>query len=88
MRVKITGKIRDIIARDKKVMMTTTKGSVPFVPSKGDGENIYDVSGNKFIDFATFISVYNFGVNGNEQVRGAIKAQVDRLMHSAFTDFY
>src|SRR5271170_7211973 len=88
MKFKLTGKIKDIIARGKKVMMQNTKGNIPFVPSYGDGENIYDVSGNKFIDFASFISVYNVGVNGNKEIRTAVKAQVDRLMHSAFADFY
>lgn len=88
MKFKLTPKIKDVIARDKKAMITTTKGGIPFVPSHGNGDNVFDVSANKFIDFASFISVYNFGVNGNEQVRSAIKSQVDKLMHSAFTDFY
>ncbi|EQD40710.1 aminotransferase class-III, partial [mine drainage metagenome] len=33
-------------------------------------------------------SVYNFGDNANSTVRNAIKAQVDKLMHNAFTDFH
>ena len=88
MKFKLTEKIKSVIARDKKVIMTTTRGDIPFVASHGDGENVYDVSGNKFIDFSSFIAVYNLGINGNKQSRAAIKSQVDKLMHSAFTDFY
>ncbi|MGC8888463.1 MAG: acetyl ornithine aminotransferase family protein [Candidatus Micrarchaeia archaeon] len=86
--VKITKRIKDIIERDKRVIMTTTRESYPFVSSHGDGDFVYDVGGNKFIDFSSFISVYNLGVNANKQVRDAVKNQVDRLMHSAFTDYY
>ncbi|MGC8538408.1 MAG: acetyl ornithine aminotransferase family protein [Candidatus Micrarchaeia archaeon] len=86
--IKIDRKITDIIKRDRKVIMTTTRESYPFVPDHGDGDFIYDISGNKFIDFSSFISVYNFGVNANKEVREAIKKQVDKLMHPAFTDYY
>ncbi len=83
-----TDKIKRIIARDSKVIMTTTRGDVPFVASHGDGDFVYDVSGNKFIDFSSFISVYNFGVNASKQARDAAKRQMDKLSHAAFTDYY
>ncbi len=86
--VKLSKKINEIIERDKKVIMTTTRESYPFVPSHGDGDFVFDVAGNKFIDFSSFISVYNLGVNANKQIREAVKKQVDKLMHSAFTDYY
>lgn len=88
MKVGIDSRIRRIIARDKKVMITTTRESYPFVPSQGSGDFIYDVSGNRFIDFSSFISVYNLGVDGNRAIRDAVKKQVDSLTHSAFTDYY
>ncbi len=88
MKFKITEKIKSIIKRDSKVMMTTTRGDVPLVIEKGDGDFIYDVSGNKFIDFSSLIAVYNFGINANKEVREAVKKQADVLMHAAFTDFY
>ncbi|MDE1855813.1 MAG: aminotransferase class III-fold pyridoxal phosphate-dependent enzyme [Candidatus Micrarchaeota archaeon] len=81
-------KINGIIERDRKVISTTTREHYPFVASHGSGDFVYDVSGNKFIDFSTFIGVYTLGVNGNEQIRKAVKEQVDKLMHPAFTDFY
>ncbi len=83
-----TSKIANVIKRDGKVLMTTTKGDIPLVAERGEGDFIYDISGNRFVDFSSFISVYNFGVNSTRQVRDAIKRQVDTLMHSAFTDYY
>ena len=77
-----------IVARDKKVFMTTTREPYNFVVEKGDGEFAYDVDGNKVIDFSSFVSVYNFGINNSLAVRNAIKRQIDKLMHAAFTDYY
>lgn len=88
MGVKIDKRIRDVIARDSKVMMTMTRESYPFVAERGDGDYAYDVSGNRFIDFSSFVAVYNLGINANTQIRNAIKNQVDKLMHAAFTDYY
>lgn len=77
-----------VIKRDKDVMIQTTREPYGFVADHGEGDFVYDVDGNKFIDFSSFISVYNFGVNANSKVRSAIKSQMDKLMHSAFTDYY
>jgi 4-aminobutyrate aminotransferase len=87
-KTKITRRVNEIINKDKSLFVTTTKESYPFVAERGDGDFAYDIAGNKFIDFSSFISVYNFGVNANAKVRSAIKNQVDKLMHSAFTDYY
>jgi 4-aminobutyrate aminotransferase len=88
MAVKITGKTKRIIERDRKVFLTTTREVYPFVAERGEGDFAYDIEGNRFIDFASFISVYNIGINANKGIRTAIKQQVDTLMHSAFTDYY
>ncbi len=85
---KLTRKIKSIIERDSKVILTTTRGEIPFIPAKGSGDFVYDVSGNRFLDFSSFISVYNFGNNSIPEVRAAISSQIQDLMHSAFTDFY
>jgi 4-aminobutyrate aminotransferase len=83
----MTSKSQKIIQRDKKVFLTTTR-AYDLVVDHGDGDFVYDADGNKFIDFSSFVSVYNFGVNANKEVRNAIKNQVDKLMHAAFTDYY
>ena len=88
MTIRLDSKLKGIIARDKKVMLKTTREHYPFVVDHGNGDYVYDVSGNKFIDFSSFISVYNLGVNANKEVREAIKKQTDKLIHPAFTDFY
>ncbi len=88
MKFKLTDKIKKIIARDSKVIMTTTRGDIAFVASHGAGDFVYDVSGNKFIDFSSFIGVYNLGVNSTKSAREAAKKQIDLLMHAAFTDYY
>ena len=71
---KIDVNIKNIIKRDKKIMLTTTRVDYPFIPKKGSGEIIYDISDNMFIDFSSFISVYNLGIN-NKEVENAIKTQ-------------
>ena len=81
-------KSENIIARDHAVMIKTTREPYNFVAENGADEFVYDVEGRKFIDFSSFISVYNFGVNSSEAVRKAIADQSSKLMHSAFTDFY
>ncbi len=88
MKVRITGKIKNIISRDRKVISAIAREPYPLVVAKGSGDHVWDIAGNKFIDFTTFISVYNFGVNGNAEIRRVVKNQVDKLMHPAFLDFY
>ncbi|HVA82901.1 MAG TPA: aminotransferase class III-fold pyridoxal phosphate-dependent enzyme [Candidatus Aquilonibacter sp.] len=88
MKIKIDNKIKSLLARDSRVLIKTTREHYRFVASHGEGDFAYDVAGNKFIDFSSFIGVYTLGVNGNKQIRDAVKKQVDRLMHPAFTDFY
>ncbi len=88
MGIKIGNRTRQIIERDGEVILTTTRGSVPFVAERGDGDYAYDIEGNRFVDFSSFISVYNLGVDANKEVRTAAKKQIDKLMHSAFTDYY
>ena len=86
--VKIGDRTRRVIARDKKVFLTTTREVYPFVADHGNGDFVYDFEGNKFLDFSSFISVYNLGVNGTPEIRKAVIEQAGKLMHSAFTDYY
>jgi 4-aminobutyrate aminotransferase len=86
--IKVTNKIKNVIKRDKKTITTIAREPYPLVVTRGSGDNIWDIEGNKFIDFTSFIGVYTLGVNGNAEIRSAIKTQVDKLMHPAFLDFY
>lgn len=86
--IKITEKTKRLIARDRKLFLTTTKENAQFVADRGGLDFAYDIEGNRFIDFSSFIGVYTLGVNANSEIRNAIKAQVDKLIHPAFLDFY
>lgn len=89
MRFEPSKRVKDIIRRDHEALLAT-KGSdvTPLVTERADGDYIYDIDGNRFIDFATYISVYNFGANGNAEIRNAIKKQADKIMHAAYNDFF
>jgi 4-aminobutyrate aminotransferase len=86
--IKIGKKANDVIRRDKKVFLSTTRVPYPLVVERGEGDFVYDIEGNRYIDFTSFIAVYNLGINARAQEREAIKRQVDKLMHPAFLDFY
>ena len=86
--IKLTKKSDELIRRDREIFLTTTREPYRFIAERGEGDFAYDMEGNRFIDFTSFISVYNMGVNSSAEVRNAIKRQVDRLMHAAFTDYY
>lgn len=88
MKFEPSKKINDIIERDKKVMLTTTRVGIPFIPHHANGDHVYDVAGNEFIDFSSFIAVYNIRINDNAHVREAIQKQIGKLMHASFTDYY
>jgi 4-aminobutyrate aminotransferase len=88
MNVKVGKKAKVVMDRDRKIMLTTTREIFSFVAESGGGDYAYDVSGNRFIDFTSFVGVYTLGVNANAEIRNAVKRQVDKLMHPAFLDFY
>lgn len=88
MAVKIGSKVREAIKRDREVIFTTTREEFPLVVDHGSGDYIYDIEGNRFIDFSSFVSVYTLGVNTNKQIRNAAKKQIDKLTHAMFMDYY
>ncbi len=52
------------------------------VLEKGDGVNLYDVNGKRYLDFAAGIAVFAFGYN-NEAFNQALKDQIDKLIHTS-----
>ncbi len=81
-------KADDIIRRDHKVFLNTTMIDYNFVLKGGEGDFVYDIDDRKIIDFTSFIGVYSLGINTNEQIRSAIKKQIDVMMHGAFNEYY
>jgi 4-aminobutyrate aminotransferase / (S)-3-amino-2-methylpropionate transaminase / 5-aminovalerate transaminase len=55
----------------------------PIFVAGGEGANILDVDGNRFIDFAGGIGVLNVG-RGNPRVMKAVHEQLERFVHECF----
>lgn len=49
---------------------------------KGEGMYLYDVEGEKYLDFGSGIGVFALGY-GNKEYNDAVKAQVDKLIHTS-----
>lgn len=80
-------KTNAIIRRDKQVISPSYTRGQPIAIAKGRGANIWDVDGNKYIDFTSGIAVANVG-HSNPAVVSAVKKQADKILHNAGTDFY
>lgn len=52
------------------------------VLDKGDGVNLYDVNGEKYLDFTSGIAVFALGYN-NKDFNDALKGQIDKLIHTS-----
>lgn len=87
LRTAIPGpKALEVIARDRKFLMTSTK-TAPVVAASGEGVWVTDVDGNRLLDFASGVGVNAVGYSHPEVVR-AVRDQVGALSHFAGTDFY
>jgi 4-aminobutyrate aminotransferase len=76
-----------VVARDMEVMSPSLTRPYPLVVERGEGVHLYDVDGYEYLDFAACIGVMNAGY-GNPEVTEAIKEQLSKLTHCAFSDFY
>ncbi len=61
---------------------------LPLVIERGEGVWLYDVDGNRYLDFSSAISVNNLGYPTHPEVKKAIIEQLEKLAHAAGTDFY
>ncbi|MDE2296409.1 MAG: acetyl ornithine aminotransferase family protein [Gammaproteobacteria bacterium] len=73
-------KARALLARDTKVVSPSYPRDYPFVMSHGRGAEIWDVDGNRFLDFAAGIAVCSTG-HSHPQVVQAIKDAADKFLH-------
>ena len=73
-------KARELLARDALVVSPSYPRDYPFVMSHGKGAEIWDVDGNRFLDFAAGIAVCSTGHSHPAVVR-AIKDAADRFLH-------
>lgn len=79
-------KARKIVSQDRKLIPPTTK-AFPLVFKKAEGSNVWDVDGNRFLDWGTEIGVMALG-HSNPKVIKAVSDQAKKATHIAFTDFY
>lgn len=73
-------KAQALIERDKLVLSPSYPREYPFVMSHGRDMEVWDVDGNRFIDFAAGIAVCSTG-HSHPQVVAAIKAAADQFLH-------
>ena len=75
-----------IIERDRNVISRSYPRGYPFVMSHGEGTQVWDVDGNRFLDFAAGIAVASTGHSHPEVVK-AIQDQAEQFIHIS-SDFY
>jgi 4-aminobutyrate aminotransferase len=79
-------KARILLARDATVVSPSYPRDYPFVMSHGRGAQVWDVDGNRFLDFAAGIAVCSTG-HAHPRVVEAIKDAADRFLHIS-SDFW
>lgn len=79
-------KARAIVKRDQDVISQSYPRGVPFVMDYGRGTEVWDVDGNRFLDFAAGIAVVSTG-HSHPKVVKAIKDQAEKFLHIS-SDFY
>jgi 4-aminobutyrate aminotransferase len=77
---------RAIIDRDRMVISPSYPRGYPFVMDHGRGVEVWDVDGNKFLDFAAGIAVLSTG-HSHPQVVKAIQDQAEKFIHIS-SDYY
>jgi len=73
-------KAQALIARDRPVASPSYPRDYPFVIAKGRGAEVWDVDGNRFLDFMSGIGVASTG-HAHPQVVQAIKDAADDFLH-------
>ena len=73
-------KAQALIARDAKVVSPSYPRDYPFAMARGRGAEVWDVDGNRFLDFAAGIAVCATG-HAHPQVVQAIKDAADDFLH-------
>lgn len=77
---------RSLIERDLAVVSPSYPRGYPFAMDHGKGTEVWDVDGNRFLDFAAGIAVVSTG-HSNPKVVKAIQEQAEKFIHIS-SDFY
>ncbi|MGE5072468.1 MAG: acetyl ornithine aminotransferase family protein [Anaerolineae bacterium] len=85
--MKLPGpKARALIKRDSSVISPSYPRGYPFVMDHGKGSEVWDVDGNRFLDFMAGIAVNSTG-HAHPKVVRAIQEQAEAFLHIS-SDFY
>jgi 4-aminobutyrate aminotransferase len=85
--MKLPGpKAQALINRDSTVVSPSYPRGYPFVMDHGKGSEVWDVDGNRFLDFAAGIAVVSTG-HSHPYVVKAIQQQAEQFIHIS-SDFY
>jgi 4-aminobutyrate aminotransferase len=79
-------KARSLIERDEAVVSPSYPRGYPFVMDHGRGCEVWDVDGNRFLDFAAGIAVTATG-HSHPRVVKAIQEQAEKFIHIS-SDYY
>jgi 4-aminobutyrate aminotransferase len=79
-------KARLLVKRDQDVISPSYPRGYPFVMEHGKGTEVWDVDGNRFLDFAAGIAVVSTG-HSHPAVVKAIQEQAEKFIHIS-SDFY
>lgn len=77
---------KSLIERDQSVISPSYPRGYPFVMDHGRGVQVWDVDGNRFLDFAAGIAVTSTG-HSHPKVVAAIQDQAEKFIHIS-SDFY
>ncbi len=76
-----------LIHRDRRVLSPSLPRSYPLVIDHARGAEVWDVDGNRYLDFMTGIAVASTGHSHPEVVQ-AIKDQAEKFLHICLADFH
>jgi 4-aminobutyrate aminotransferase / (S)-3-amino-2-methylpropionate transaminase / 5-aminovalerate transaminase len=71
-----------IVKSLQKTESRSMQGQLPIIWSKAEGHSLYDIGGNKFIDFTSTIFVTNVGHSNTNLIKNLRKALDKKLLHS------
>jgi 4-aminobutyrate aminotransferase len=84
--ITLGSKAQALVERDLKVVSPSYPRGYPFVMDHGKGTEVWDVDGNRFLDFAAGIAVVSTGHSHPLVVR-AIQEQAEKFIHIS-SDYY
>lgn len=79
-------KAKAIIERDQLVISPSYPRDYPFVMDHGKGTHVWDVDGNRYLDFAAGIAVTSTG-HSHPKVVKAVQDQAEKFLHIS-SDYY